>query len=142
MPPTSDPARHRRGAAVASGWLVATAVAVLWIVLSLRTRLIFHLMPAAPSLGAAFTFRWRTGAGRENPQDPAQLRDVLALLAGALIITTAAALVLARAGHFLDGDLLVAAITLAGAAMSGLWLRGTLARRWTRINSTRRRTIP
>ncbi len=78
MPPTSDPARH------------------------LRTRLIFHLMPAAPSLGAAFTFRWRTGV---------------------LIITTTTALLLARAGHFLDGQPLVAAIALAGAAMSGLWLR-------------------
>lgn len=142
MPPTSDPARHARVAVVASGWLVATAVAVLWIVLSLQTRLIFHLMPAAPSLGAAFTFRWRTGAGRGNPQDPAQLGDVLALLAGALIITTATGLVLARAGHFLDGELLVAAIALAGAAMSGLWLRGALARRWSRINSSSHRPLP
>jgi hypothetical protein len=45
----------------------------------------------------------------------------------------------ARTGHFLDGQPLVA---LAGAAMSGLWLRGTLARGWTRINSTRRRPLP
>ncbi len=129
----SDPAPHRPRAVLAGGWLAATAVAVLWIVLSLRTRLIFHLMPAAPSLGAAFTFRWRTGAGPGNPQDAAPPRDVLALLAGALIITMAAGLVLARAGHFLDGELLVAAVALAGAVMSGLWLRGTFARRksWT-----------
>lgn len=103
--------------------MVAAAVAVLWIVLSMRTRLIFHLMPATPSLGAALTFRWRTGAGRANPRVPAQPREVLAVLAGALIITTATALVLARAGHFLDRPLLVAAIALAGAALAGIWLR-------------------
>ena len=68
--------------------------------------------------------------------------DVLVLLAGVLIITTATALVLARAGHFLNGQPLVAGIALAGAAISGLWLRGTLARRWTRINSTWRRPLP
>ncbi len=98
-------------------------MAVLWIVLSLRTRLIFHLMPAAPSLGAALTFRWRTGSERANPPGRAQLGEGLALLAGALIFTTAGALVLARAGQFLDRPLLVAAIALAGAAIAGLWLR-------------------
>ena len=102
---------------------MAAAVAVLWIVLSMRTRLIFHLMPAAPSLGAALTFRWRTGAARANPQVAAQPREVLAVLAGALIITTATALVLARAGHVLDRPLLVAAIALAGGALAGIWLR-------------------
>lgn len=51
---------------VAGGLIVAAGVAILWIVLSLWTRLIFHLMPAAPSLGAAFAFRWRTSVGQAN----------------------------------------------------------------------------
>lgn len=99
-------------------------MAVLWIVLSVRTRLIFHLMPAAPSLASAVTFRWRTGGGRAHPRVPPQPREMLALLVGALVITTATALILARSGHFLDRPLLVAAIALAGATIAGIWLRG------------------
>lgn len=124
----AGPAPRVRVAAVVSGWVVAAAVAAVWIVLSLWAHLIFHLMPAAPSLGAALTFGWRTGAGLANPKAPAQPAELVALLAGALVVTAATALVLTRVGHFLDRPLVVAAIALAGAVLGGLALRG----RWLR----------
>jgi len=104
--------------------VVAAAVAVLWIVLSMQTHLIFHLMPAAPSLASAFAFRWRTGGGRAHPRVPPKPREVLVLLVGALVITTATTLILARSGEFLDRPLLVAAIAVVGATIAGIWLRG------------------
>ncbi len=99
--------------------VAAVIVALLaWVVLSVATGLIFHLMPAAPALAAILGYRWADGDVRLPWSTTAALGAIG--VAGAIVGS-----VLVRSfGGLLDEPALV-----VGAIAAGLTLALFLARR-------------
>ena len=99
---------------LASAVAAAIAAAAAWWALAAVSELIFHLMPAAPTLAAAAVVRLA-----EAPR-PGRVREAAPLVAGASI-AVAASLVVAAAGLPLD-DPPVTALAIIGGLGIGAWL--------------------
>ena len=99
---------------LASAVAAAMAAGAAWWALAAVSGLIFHLMPAAPTLAAAAVVRLT-----EAPR-PGRVREAAPLVAGASI-AVAASLVVAAAGLPLD-DPPVTALAIIGGLGIGAWL--------------------
>jgi len=109
---------------VLAGLAAALGTAGLWLVLSVVTRLIFHLMPAAPFLAAAIVFR--VVAGQSTAAPPARsasFAEALVLMMATALITVLGAAAVRQAGGFLDAPAAVVAIAGAGALAATVWIR-------------------
>ncbi len=91
----------------------AGAVALLWYALASVTGLIFHFMPAGPSLAAAWILRWADEPPRRRPR--------IAALASGAAIALATTVLLAQEGRPLDDPALTGLALAAGVAI-GAWL--------------------
>jgi len=117
--PAAPAASRRRGAIAALLLAVAGAGAtvVLWVILASITGLIFHFLPGAPFLVAAWVFR-QVEAGRR-----ASWREVAVIVAAGATASLLGSLVVASIGRELDAPVATALVALAGAAVSVAWLR-------------------
>jgi len=97
--------------------LAAIGVGVLWFALAIATGLVFHFLPGASFLAGAWTYRWRSGAGRAPASDVA-----IVLVAGA-VATVVAILALVVAGRRLDSEWATAAVAATGALLAATSLR-------------------
>ncbi len=95
----------------------AVAAALAWYVLASATGLIFHFMPAGPTLVATWIVR------SADDQPPSRARRA-ALLALGVSVALATTLVLAAQGRPLDEPALTA-LALAGGMGIGAWLLRT-----------------
>ncbi len=95
----------------------AVAAALVWYVLASATGLIFHFMPAAPTLVAAWIVRWA------DHQPPSRGRRAGLLVLGASV-ALATTVVLATQGRPLDEPPLTA-LALAGGVGIGVWVLRT-----------------
>ncbi|MEO8468857.1 MAG: hypothetical protein ABI573_04230 [Chloroflexota bacterium] len=104
---------------VLAGTVVLVAL-VAWVVLSIATGLIFHLMPAAPVVGAILGYRWADGDVRLPWSTTAALAaiGVAAAIVGSVLVRS-------------FGGLLDDPVLLLGAIAVGLVLALFLARRPT-----------
>lgn len=100
--------------AIAFALAGAVAAALVWYALASVTGLIFHFMPAGPTLVTAWIVRWADDRPRGRGQ-----RTVL--LAAGASIALAMTLVLAGEGRPLD-EPLITGLAIAGGAVIGAWL--------------------
>ncbi len=106
--------RPRRSALpVAIAGVVAAGVA--WLLLALATGLIFHLMPAGPSLLGAFLLR---------REDLRRWTEVVGIIGAGAVVSLAVALTLSRLGRPLDDPQWTVGLLGIGAAM------GLVIARW------------
>jgi hypothetical protein len=101
---------HAVGLAIAG----AIAAALAWYVLASVTGLIFHFMPAGPTIATAWILRWADDR-------PTARRHRTALLALGASIALVMTLVLAVEGRQLDEPLITGLAIAAGVAI-GAWL--------------------
>jgi hypothetical protein len=110
-----------RGRASTTSLLLAVAGAgatvLVWIILAAITGLIYHFLPGAPFLVAAWVFRQVEG-GR-----PAEWREIAALAAAGAAASVLGILTVASIGRDLDAPVATALVALAGAALGVVWLR-------------------
>lgn len=99
----------------------AGATVVVWIILASITGLIFHFLPGAPLLVAAWAFRQVEGGRR------AEWREIAVLVAAGAAASVLGSLTVASIGRELDAPVATALVALAGAAMSVVWLRRGVA---------------
>lgn len=95
----------------------AVAAALVWYALASATGLIFHFMPAGPTLVAA----WIVRSADDQPPSRGRRAALLALSASVALATT---VVLAAQGHPLDEPPLTA-LALAGGVGIGAWVLRT-----------------
>lgn len=113
--------------AVVFALAAAVATALVWYVLASVTGLIFHFMPAGPTLVTAWIVRWADDRPRGRGQRTA-------LLAFGASIALAMALVLAREGRSLD-EPLITGLAIAAGVLIGAWLLRP-ARRHAELSET------
>ncbi len=106
--------RRARRHPVATALAGAGAVALLWYALASVTGLIFHFMPAGPTLAAAWILRWVA-------DEPPRRRPRIAALASGAAIALAMTVLLAQEGRPLDDPALTGLALAAGVAI-GAWL--------------------
>lgn len=94
----------------------AVAVGVAWYALATTTGLIFHLMPAGPTLAAAWV-------DRRADRRPLSRGRRLAVLAAGTLIAVTASLILAAAGRPLDEPVVTTLAIVAGVVGGGWILR-------------------
>ncbi len=109
---------------IVAGLAAALSAAGLWLVLSVFTRQIFHLMPATPFLAAGLVFR----AVAANPKDSSSTRsagfsEALVLMVATALIAVGGAAAVRQAGGFLDAPAAVVAIAAGGALAATIWIR-------------------
>lgn len=109
-------ATHPLAASVAA----AATTAIAWYVLASVTGLIFHLMPAAPAIAAAWTLRVAGPASSVS-------RSVAAVAAGTTL-GAGTLLVLVAAERPLDEAWLTLIVMTAGTALAALLLRARASR--------------
>lgn len=97
--------------------LAVAGTVAAWILLAAATSLIFHFLPGATFLAAAYAFRWRTGARRAGRRE---IGTILAVGGAGTAIGLGA---VAGIGRELDGEALTALVVVAGAAIATIWLR-------------------
>lgn len=108
-----------QGHPVALALAAAAATAAVWFGLASVTGLIFHLMPAAPTIAAAWMIRF---AGAAVPSE----RQLAAVATGASF-AGATTILLARQGRPLDEPLFTGLVLGAGIAIAAWLLRRTAA---------------
>ncbi len=112
----ADPRRR-----AATGLLLAVAGAgatvVVWVILASITGLIFHFLPGAPFLVAAWVFRQVEGGRR------AEWREIAVLVAAGAAASVLGSLTVASIGRELDAPVATALVALTGAGVSVVWLR-------------------
>ncbi|HEX9549744.1 MAG TPA: hypothetical protein VF971_01475 [Candidatus Limnocylindrales bacterium] len=92
----------------------SVAAALAWFALASATGLIFHVMPAAPTLAAAYVVRWAV----DRPPSRARRSAILALGAS---IAAAMSLILGFGGRPLDEPPLTV-LAILGGVVIGAWL--------------------
>ncbi len=110
-----------RQAPAAAALLGAVVAALAWYSLASATGLIFHFMPAAPPLVAAWLVRELGGGSIER-------RRALIVWAGSLTVAAAATTAVAAAGLPLDSRALTAGVLGLGAVGGG-WIQRRSATR-------------
>lgn len=118
--PTSNPAAHRSPPATAALLLAAAGAGAtmgLWIALASITGLIYHFLPGAPFLAAAWIFRQVEGGRR------AAWPELAVMVAASASAAAIGVLVVASIGRELDPPAITGLVALAGAAISVVWLR-------------------
>lgn len=118
--PTSHPAAPRSRPATAALLLAAAgtgATVGLWIALASITGLIYHFLPGAPFLVAAWIFRQVEGGRR------AAWPELAVMVAASASAAAIGVLVVASIGRELDAPAATGLVAVAGAAMSVIWLR-------------------
>lgn len=95
----------------------AAGIAGLWVVLAAATGLIFHLLPGATMLAAAWIFR-HLGSSRR-----ASWPEVIGIVGSGLLATGAGIGAVTAIGRPLDPAPLTAAVAAAGALIALVWLR-------------------
>lgn len=99
----------------------AGATVVLWVILASITGLIYHFLPGAPFLVAAWVFRQVEGGRR------AAWPAIVVIVAVGAAASVLGSLAVASIGRELDAPVATALVALAGAAMSVAWLRRGVA---------------
>ncbi|MEW5990457.1 MAG: hypothetical protein AB1736_03810 [Chloroflexota bacterium] len=122
--------RRSRVAALAAAVVAPGLVALPWLGLSVATGLVYHLLPGATFLAAAWAYR-AAGGGR-----PAPLRDMLVALAASAGVTEAGLLVIPVAGGTIADPAELIAVSVGGAVAAVAWLRRPRMAR-TRARTTR-----
>jgi hypothetical protein len=95
----------------------AGATVAVWIVLAGITGLIFHFLPGAPFLVAAWVFRQATDGRR------ATWPETAVIVAAGAVASVLGSLVVVTLGRELDAPAATALVVLAGAAIGVAWLR-------------------
>ena len=118
--PTSPPVVHRSRPGAATLLLAvagAGAAVGLWIVLASITGLIFHFLPGAPFLAAAWVF------GQVERGRRAAWPELAVMVAASASAAAIGVLVVASIGRELDPPAITGLVALAGAAIGVVWLR-------------------
>jgi len=117
--PTSEAGPRSRPATAALLLAVAGAGATvaLWIILASITGLIYHFLPGAPFLVAAWVFR-QVEHGRR-----ATWSEIAVIVTVGAVASILGSLAVASIGRELDAPAATGLVALAGAAMSAAWLR-------------------
>jgi hypothetical protein len=89
----------------------------LWIVLASITGLIYHFLPGAPFLVAAWVFRQVEGGRR------AAWPEIAIVVAAGAVASLLGILVVSSIGRELDAAPLTGVVAFVGAALSVMWLR-------------------
>ena len=117
--PASDAGPRSRPAI--AGLLLALAAAgatiALWVILASITGLIYHFLPGAPFLVAAWVFR-QVKHGRH-----AAWSEISVIVTVGAAASVLGSLAVASIGRELDAPAATGLVALAGAAMSAAWLR-------------------
>lgn len=109
--------------AIALALAGAVAAALAWYALASLTGLIFHLMPAGPTLVAASIVRWAEGRS-PGGRSVGRSRRAALLVAGASI-AVAMSLGLESSGHPLDEPSLTALAVVGGVVIGARLLRSS-----------------
>ncbi len=105
--------------ALAAALAGATASGIAWYVLSMATGLIFHFMPGAPVVAAAFVFRHVIGSRRGT------IPEVVAIVTGGLAVVSAGLLAIRAGGGSLDAPGIVGVVVVVAVGAAAIWLRRT-----------------
>lgn len=117
--------RRSRMAALVAAVVAPGFLWLPWLGLSVATGLVYHLMPGATFLAAAWAYR-ATGGSR-----PAPWRDVIVALVGSAGVTAGGLLLIPAAGGAIAGPAELIVVTLGGALAAAAWLRRPRAARTT-----------
>lgn len=97
-------------------WAAVLAMVAVWLALATQTGLIFHFLPGATFLAAAFVFRSLEHGRR------ASLLEIVVLLFGGAVGSAIGLLAVRALGRPLDDDWATTLVVIAGAALAILWL--------------------
>lgn len=121
VPRGSGPGDPPRTAAPAAkslvfGWAAVLATVAVWLALTTATGLIFHFLPGATFLAAAYVFRFLEHGRRASPL------EIAVLISGGAIGSAIGLLAVRLLERPLDDGWATALVVIAGAALAVLWL--------------------